>query len=70
MATTLKEPHKSLSLSRLIWRAVQDTIALKKEYIIAFLGTIIFVGAQVAEPYIYKIVLDTVETTLKTNLVP
>lgn len=45
---------------RLVWLAMKETTAMKWEYIITVPLTLLMVGAFLAEPYIYKLVLDSV----------
>jgi ABC-type multidrug transport system fused ATPase/permease subunit len=58
----IKMEKKSDSIVRLIWRALQETTAMKWEYIITIPLTLLMVGALLAEPYIYKLVLDSISS--------
>ncbi len=51
---------KSSGIGALIWSALRETRAMKWEYLISAPLTLLMVGALLAEPYIYKLVLDAV----------
>jgi ABC-type multidrug transport system fused ATPase/permease subunit len=51
---------KSSGIGALIWSALRETRAMKWEYLISVPLTLLMVGAFLAEPYIYKLVLDAV----------
>ena len=66
MAKT-KEPlslESTPSALKLIWRALQETRAMKWEYWISAPLTLLMVIALLAEPYIYKLVLDGVSSSV------
>ena len=51
---------KSSGIGALIWSALRKTCAMKWEYLISVPLTLLMVGALLAEPYIYKLVLDAI----------